>query len=394
MLNAFQKKVAGWAVACVSVASIGAFAVLAFLVLAAFLNKFSAVVWPLALAAILSILLRPAVNLVERRLKMPPVWAVTVLYFAVAAAALALLAFAIPILIEETVQLARAVPDGLANAAAFLGERFPNAKDEIQARLAELKSSAVGAMSVDSIAKSVAGLFRTAVSATGGAAHYFAFAAAFAVVPIYLFYMLSTNFDPYSFIRRNIRWCGDETREDIVFFARRFAEIMTVFFRGQLTIALIMGALYGTGLAFAGVRFGFLIGFAAGLLNLIPYLGTIIGLGVIIPVSALQDGGGIWLVFASLCVFGAVQLLEGYVLTPKIMGDRTGLHPTVIIFSVFFWGVALDGIIGMVLAIPLTAFFVLLWKGRKAVLRQERAAASAPASTGPDSEDGGKKPSG
>ena len=65
-------------------------------------------------------------------------------------------------------------------------------------------------------------------------------------------------------------------------------------------------------------------------------------------------------------------MMAGYLLTPKIMGDRTGLHPTVIIFSVFFWGIALGGIQGMILAIPLTAFIVALWqrilqriKGRK-----------------------------
>ena len=54
-------------------------------------------------------------------------------------------------------------------------------------------------------------------------------------------------------------------------------------------------------------------------------------------------------------------MLEGYVLTPKIMGDRTGLHPTVIIFAVFFWGVAFGGILGMIMAIPLTAFIVTVW---------------------------------
>ncbi len=60
-----------------------------------------------------------------------------------------------------------------------------------------------------------------------------------------------------------------------------------------------------------------------------------------------------------LAVFGAVQTIEGYVITPRIMGSRTGLHLALIIFAIFFWGVALDGIIGMMLAIPLTAFAVV-----------------------------------
>ncbi len=57
-----------------------------------------------------------------------------------------------------------------------------------------------------------------------------------------------------------------------------------------------------------------------------------------------------------------VQLIEGYVLTPKIMGNRTGLHFMAIIVAVFFWGVALGGILGMILAIPLTAFLVSFWR--------------------------------
>jgi predicted PurR-regulated permease PerM len=63
-----------------------------------------------------------------------------------------------------------------------------------------------------------------------------------------------------------------------------------------------------------------------------------------------------------LLVFGCVQATEGWYLTPKIMGHRTGLHPIAIMVSIFFWGTALNGILGMVLAIPLTAFIVTAWR--------------------------------
>lgn len=63
-----------------------------------------------------------------------------------------------------------------------------------------------------------------------------------------------------------------------------------------------------------------------------------------------------------IVVMIAVQLIEGWILTPKIMGDQTGLHPVMIIFSVFFWGIALNGLLGMILAIPLSAFFVTFWR--------------------------------
>jgi predicted PurR-regulated permease PerM len=63
-----------------------------------------------------------------------------------------------------------------------------------------------------------------------------------------------------------------------------------------------------------------------------------------------------------LVVFTVVQMIEAYGLTPRIMGDRTGLHPMVIIVAIFFWGSALNGIMGMILAIPLTAFLVVFWR--------------------------------
>ena len=75
-----------------------------------------------------------------------------------------------------------------------------------------------------------------------------------------------------------------------------------------------------------------------------------------------QVGGGADLFLLTAAVFSVVQLIEGYYLTPKIMGDRTGLNPLVIIVAIFFWGSALGGILGMILAIPLTAFLVVLWR--------------------------------
>jgi predicted PurR-regulated permease PerM len=111
-----------------------------------------------------------------------------------------------------------------------------------------------------------------------------------------------------------------------------------------------------------GLRYGFVLGLVLGFLNIIPYLGSILGLAVTLPLALFQEGGGLGTLIAVAVVFAAVQTIEGYLLTPKIMGDRTGLHPMVIIVAVFFWGSALGGIAGMILAIPLTAFLVVFWR--------------------------------
>jgi len=120
--------------------------------------------------------------------------------------------------------------------------------------------------------------------------------------------------------------------------------------------------LFAVGFVLVGLPYGSVIGMMLGILNIVPYLGSILGLGTALPLAYLGDGGGMLRLVLVLAVFSAVQVIEGYILTPRIMGNRTGLHPALIIFAVFFWGVALGGILGMMLAIPLTAFAVVFWR--------------------------------
>ncbi len=352
MFTAFQQKLFGAALACLSIFAIGAFVVLLFALLSAFLSKFGAVVAPVAAALILSFILSPLVDFVSRRAHVSASAACGIVCVAAAACAAALAAFALPRAVSEIGEICGELPALAERAARNIAERYPDSRETLRGYVAEMKRAAAEHASFAAAAAAAKKVFETAVAATGGLVSFFSFLAAFAVVPIYLYYMLTSNFDFYSKLEKNLAFASPSVRGDIVFFVRRFSEIMSAFFRGQLLIALIMGVLYGV---------GFLLGFFAGILNLVPYLGTVVGLGTILPVALLQADGGWLTALAALGVFCAVQCLEGYVLTPRIMGDRTGLHPTVIIFSVFFWGIALGGILGMVLAIPLTAFAAAAW---------------------------------
>lgn len=185
---------------------------------------------------------------------------------------------------------------------------------------------------------------------------------AWAALPVYLaFFLMAKPFAPEQ-IGEFLPFLKKETRDDVIYLLDQFISILLTFFRGQIIIAFAQGAMYAIGFAVTGLPYGIAIGMMLGLLNIIPYLGSIAGLAIVVPLAWFGDSGGILMVVLVLIVFTAVQTIESYFLTPRIMGQRTGLHPALIIFAIFFWGVALGGILGMMLAIPLTAFAVVFWR--------------------------------
>jgi predicted PurR-regulated permease PerM len=200
-----------------------------------------------------------------------------------------------------------------------------------------------------------AGLFRSLAGFLG-----------WVVLPVYFFFFLTSKPIWRSSAESLLPFLKPETRKDIVYLVTEFITIVVSFFRGQFIISLLQGVLYAVGFLLAGLQFGVVIGLFMGLMNLIPYVGSMAGLLVALPTAFFQDGGGLGRVAAAAGVIVAVQCIEGYLLTPRIMGQRTGLHPMAIIFAIFFWGTALSGIMGMILAIPLTAFLVVFWRLLKA----------------------------
>lgn len=140
-----------------------------------------------------------------------------------------------------------------------------------------------------------------------------------------------------------------------------FVGYIAAFFQGQLIIALIMGVMYSAGFTLIGLEAGLALGMVCGLLNIVPFLGMVIALALVLPYALVQSGDGLTLMLMALGVIALVQLVESWYLTPRIMSDRSGLPPGVVVFSLFFWGIALGGIIGVVLAVPLSAFIATLW---------------------------------
>ncbi len=131
-------------------------------------------------------------------------------------------------------------------------------------------------------------------------------------------------------------------------------EVLGAFLRGQFLVMLALGAIYALGLSVVGLKVGLLVGIIAGLISFVPYLGTATGI-VLGVIAALVQSGGDWsLVAMVMGVFVVGQMLEGYVLTPRIVGDRIGLHPVAVIFAIMAGG-QLFGFLGMLLALPIAA---------------------------------------
>jgi predicted PurR-regulated permease PerM len=140
---------------------------------------------------------------------------------------------------------------------------------------------------------------------------------------------------------------------DISSLVREIDEVLGAFVRGQLIVMLALGVIYTIGLWLVGIDLAFLIGMGAGLLSIVPYLGSIVGLALAAIAALFQyhDSLHLLLVFA---VFGGGQMAEGMLLTPRLVGDRIGLHPVAVIFAVLAGG-QLFGFLGILLALPAAA---------------------------------------
>lgn len=178
-------------------------------------------------------------------------------------------------------------------------------------------------------------------------------------------FFLTTKDRRGSEIVSQMAFLKDSTRSFVAEQMDVFVDILVSFFQRQTVICLIEGTMYGFGFWLVGLPYGFLIGFALGVLNLIPLFGSVVCLPVALPLAYFPHGGSLTRLLLVLAVWLTGQVLDGYFITPKIQGNKTGLGYAGVIFSFFFWSTVLGPLMGMLLAIPLSAFCVVLWRALK-----------------------------
>jgi predicted PurR-regulated permease PerM len=171
------------------------------------------------------------------------------------------------------------------------------------------------------------------------------------VTPIVAFYLL-TDWD--RMVARLDSWLPRPHVETLRGLAREMDDAMAGFIRGQAVVCLLLGLFYAIGLSLAGLNFGLLIGLAAGILSFIPYVGSFIGFVLSISVAFVQFWPDWVHIAAVAAIFAAGQFIEGNFLSPKLVGNRVGLHPVWLMFALFAFGY-LFGFAGLLMAVPLAA---------------------------------------
>jgi predicted PurR-regulated permease PerM len=331
------------------------------------LGLLSSVLLPLAVAGVIACLLDPAVDLLQARFKIPRTRAIVMVFFLGIMLLLILLSTIVPQVIYEV----KALVDNLPGYAAQLRERVSTwlAASSWGHRAKAAWDADLGTSAQAWLTGALPLVTAWLLSQATKVASWAGLLAGFALVPVYVFYFLlekegiTRNWRDYLPLKES------GLKREVIFVISAINECLVVFFRGQVLVALCTGTLLTIGFLLLGLNYAVLLGVLAAVLGIIPYLGsmTCLVLALLVSLMQFQDWQHPLLM---VVVFALAQLTEGLYVSPKIIGDRVGLHPLTIIIAVLVGTTVLGGILGGVLAIPLTAalrtlMFRYVWVRRK-----------------------------
>jgi predicted PurR-regulated permease PerM len=316
----------------------------------ALLYLLAPVLSPFALAAILAYLLVPGVDWLHRH-RLPRWAAVLAMILVAALIVFGLLLILIPVLRRELIALQTQFPALLDRLNEWLAPRLADWFDlHVQLDAQWLKQL---------IAERVAGqddiVARLIEHARAGGVALLGAVGTLLLVPVVLFYLL---LDYHAFKQRFDALIPRRWHAQTASMLAETDGLLSQFLRGQLTVMLALAAYYSAALAIAGFQTALPIGILSGLLCFIPYVGFAIGLTLALLAALLQFGTLYGLVAVAV-VYGAGQFIESFLLTPRLVGERIGLHPLAVIFALLAFG-HLFGFFGVLLALPASAALLVV----------------------------------
>lgn len=353
----WQAKTMYAALTALSILAICATACLVLWVIAFTVGKFQAFLIPLAVAAVMAYLLEPVV-LKLCSWKLSRTAAVLIVFGVFIIFSALVLVWVGPTIYDQTVKFAGNVPQLLRKAQVFADTTIKKFQPSGENQYYQ----AISDEFQDWLQKQLPGYTDSALgflkSSLGGVLGIFEYILGLIVIPFYLFYFLKESSDIQNKWSDYLPLQASHFKDEVVGTLTEINGYLIAFFRGQLLVSAIDGLLIGTGLVVMGLPFGILIGLMVAVLGLIPYLGLFIcWVPAVVIAASFQDWYHPILV---TCIFVGMNQLESWLISPRIVGNSVGLHPLTVIASVILWSLLLGGLLGAILAVPLTATLKVL----------------------------------
>jgi len=315
------------------------------------LYRLAPVLTPFMVSAVLAYLGDPLTDRLERR-GLSRTIAVVVVFVVMALLGVTFLLIMIPLLQKQALVLIERIPQGIQ----WLQER-------VLPYLLALPGLADATIDLDTVRQAVTehwgqvgkAVTQVLAEVTASGQALFAALAYLLLIPVVTFYLLR---DWDVLVRHVHALIPRSVEPTVVRLTRECDAVLAQFLRGQLLVMLGLAFIYTVGLWAVGLDSAFLIGMLAGLVSFVPYLGFIVGIVLAGFAALIQYGDAVHL-FYVVAVFGVGQLIEGFVLSPWLVGDRIGLHPVAVIFAVMAGG-QLFGFFGVLLALPVAAVALVL----------------------------------
>ncbi|PBC02943.1 AI-2E family transporter [Mesorhizobium sp. WSM3860] len=328
-----------------------AFWLIVAVLLALFLYVFSGILLPFVAGMVLAYFLDPVADRLQR-LGLSRLMATVVILIAFVVVVVLAFVILVPVLATQMADFARKLPEYLTRLQSLITSFDPNwLEQRFGVNAASLRNG------LNSLLTTGFGLLTTVFTSiwSSGVA-LVSVVSLFVVTPVVAFYML---LDWDRMVAVVDSWVPRDYVETVRALARDINTATAGFVRGQGTLCLVLGAMYATGLTLTGLNFAILIGFFAGLISFIPYVGSLTGLVLAVGVAFVQFWPDWTMIVAVACVFFVGQFIEGNILQPRLVGKSVGLHPVWLMFALFAFG-ALFGFVGLLIAVPASAAIAVL----------------------------------
>ncbi|MDX8439976.1 AI-2E family transporter [Mesorhizobium australafricanum] len=319
--------------------------------LALFLYIFSGILLPFVAGMVLAYFLDPVADWLQR-LGLSRLMATVVILIAFIVVVVLAFVILVPVLATQMADFARKLPEYLTRLQSLITSFDPKwLEQRFGVNAAGLRD---GLNSLLTSGFSLLTTVFTSIWSSGVA--LVSVVSLFVVTPVVAFYML---LDWDRMVAVVDSWVPRDYVETVRAIARDINTATAGFVRGQGTLCLVLGAMYATGLTLTGLNFAILIGFFAGLISFIPYVGSLTGLVLAVGVAFVQFWPDWTMVVLVACVFFVGQFIEGNILQPRLVGKSVGLHPVWLMFALFAFG-ALFGFVGLLIAVPASAAIAVL----------------------------------